>query len=489
MMHNKPGSRVQTAARAFCWLAAALACAALWGCAATGPQPRSYEELRFEQDLTWQEPEVRTFAMDNGVRFFLVQDRELPLVTVEVLARGGEFAEPEGLEGLARITAEAMRNGGSRKHPAQELNRLLENNAAQMDISFDFISGSAKLNVLSRDLDDALPVFTDVLAHPAFPEDKVMLAKQHLRTSIARRNDNQGEIAFREFKQLLYGEDSLYARVPQYATVKAIDREDLRRFHSRTFRGPNLLVGVVGDFDPDRIEGKLRRAFSVFPGGGGRSIDLPRMGDPFEPGIHVADKPDVNQSFILMGHLGDRRQNPDYAALQVMDKILSGGFSGRLFQTIRSEKGLAYAVFGRFGCEYYYPGMFFVGLKTKTGQTALAIREVRSVLRRLKEEGVSRKELERAKDQFFNSLVFRFDKPEEILGRRMHYEYRNMPADSFDRLIEDVREVTVQDVQRVAREYIRMERMETLVVGQGDELRPQLKKLAPVKEVDITIPK
>jgi zinc protease len=189
-----------------------------------------------------------------------------------------------------------------------------------------------------------------------------------------------------------------------------------------------------------------------------------------------------------MGHLGDRRQNPDYAALQVMNKILSGGFSGRLFRTIRSKKGYAYSVFGQFGCEHYYPGMFFVGLKTKTAQTAKAIREVESVLRRLKRKGVSQRELDQAKDQFFNSLVFRFDKPEEILGRRMEYEYRHMPADSFDRLIEEIRKVTAEDVQRAAREYIDMDRIEVLVVGEGDALQPQLRKLGPVQRVDISIP-
>ncbi len=446
--------------------------------------PKHYSELQFDRQVEWPEPMVLTFRLDNGIRFFLVEDHELPLVDVSVSVRAGKWLVPEGKEGLAGICAETMRSGGTEQHPPEDLNRLLADKAAVMETGFDFISGSASMNVLSEDFQKLLPVFVDLLHRPAFPRDKIHLAKQQLKTEISRRNDSQDKIAFRTFRQLIYGEDSIYARVPEYETVAAVNRDDLLAFHEQAYQGANLMVGIIGDIDPEGIRPLLEQTFSVFPKGQTRRIELPDVQVTSEQSFHVAPKSDVNQSFILMGHLGGRRQNPDYAKLQVMNTILSGGFSGRLFEKIRSRMGLAYSVFGRYDCHYFYPGMFFVGLQTKTPASAEAVAAVRQELERL-QEGVTREELDQAKDQFFNSLVFRYDRPEEILERRMFYAYRDMAPDSFQELTEAIRQVSTADVIRAAREYLQPKRMTTLGVGQKDELKKQFQELGPVAVIEL----
>jgi predicted Zn-dependent peptidase len=186
-----------------------------------------------------------------------------------------------------------------------------------------------------------------------------------------------------------------------------------------------------------------------------------------------------------MGHLGGYRQNPDYAALQVFNQVLSGGFSGRLFQSIRTEKGLAYSVFGDFGCNFFYPGMFFVGLETKTDRTAEAVGAVRRELRRIQQRGVSDEELQQAKDQFLNSLVFRYESPLEVVKRRLYYAYRGMDHNSFEQLIEEIKAVGPKDVHRVAREYIQAEELKVLLVGSEDKLQQQLDSLGPVQELKL----
>ncbi len=446
--------------------------------------PKHYSELQFDRQVTWPEPDVLTFRLDNGVRFFLVEDHELPLVEVSVSIRAGEWLVPEGKEGLARICAETMRSGGTEKHPPDILNRLLADKAAVMETDFGFISGSASMNVLSEDFQKLLPVFVELLYQPAFPEDKITLAKQQLNTEISRRNDSQKEIAFRVFRKLIYGGDAVYARVPEYETVAAVNRSDLLDFHEQAFQGGNLLVGIVGDVNPSAIRSLLESEFAVFPRASDRRISLPPVEVEPERSFHVAPKSDVNQSFILMGHLGGRRQNPDYAALQVMNTILSGGFSGRMFQRVRTEMGLAYSVFGRYDCHYFYPGMFFVGLQTGTSTSAEAVAAVRHELERL-QEGVTREELDQAKDQFFNSLVFRYDRPEEILERRMHYAYRDMAPDSFHKLTEAIRQVSTEDVLRASRKYLQPKRLTTLGVGQKDELKKQFQELGPVVVMEL----
>jgi predicted Zn-dependent peptidase len=295
-------------------------------------QRKEYTELDFDEELTWSEPKVHNFRLENGIHFYIVEDHELPLVNVQVMVRSGEFLVPEGKQGLAEMTAEVMRSGGSEKYPAESLNRLLANKAANINMSFGFSSGSASMDILKEDFEELLPVFVDLLHKPKFPSEKIDLAKQKLMTDISRRNDQQAEIAFRIFKKMIYGQDHVYARVPEYSTVKGISRSDLQSFHEKAYQGANMLVGIIGDIDPDKIKSLLKKEFSVFAKGNEQEIKVPAVNYKYKKGLNLVDKPDVNQSFILMGHIGGKRQNPDYAKLQVLNKILSGGFSGRLFE-------------------------------------------------------------------------------------------------------------------------------------------------------------
>ncbi|MCF8031360.1 MAG: insulinase family protein [Desulfohalobiaceae bacterium] len=450
----------------------------LTACAQHGPGPESLEDLRFERSVSWPEYEVRTFELDNGVRFFLLEDHELPLIDMQVTLRSGAIQVPEGKEGLARIVADAMRSGGSEEHPGTALDALLENRAAKMSFSFSLGSGSAGLNCLKKDFPRLLPVFMDVLQNPRFPEDKIALAKQQLRTSISRRNDEQRDVAIRKYKKLIYGEDSVYARVPQYETVDTIDREDLVRFHEQAVQAGNLYVGLVGDFDAEEMKDRLREAFSGVKAGRSE-LDFPEVDYRYQRSVHLVDKPNVNQTYILMGHIGDLRRNPDYPGLQVLNEVLSGGYSGRLFQEIRTKRGLAYSVFGRYGCNIDYPGMFFVGVRTKSDTTLEAIRAVEKELKAVRSEGVAPEEVPRAKDRFLNSLVFNYDTPQKVLQRRIHYAYKGMDGDSFKELIGEVKDVDRGDVERVAEEYLHPEKMKILLVGNKKELQEEL---APMKE-------
>jgi len=187
----------------------------------------------------------------------------------------------------------------------------------------------------------------------------------------------------------------------------------------------------------------------------------------------------VNQTYILMGHIGNLRRNPDYPELQVLNEVLSGGFSGRLFQEIRTKRGLAYSVFGRYGCNIDYPGMFFVGVRTKSETTLEAIRAVEEELKAVRSEGVAAKEVRRAKDRFLNSLIFDYDTPQKVLQRRMRYAYKGMDGDSFEELIGKVKDVDRGDVERVAENYLHPEKMIILMVGNKKELQ---KELAPIKD-------
>lgn len=433
-------------------------------------------------------PDVEEFRLDNGITFYLVEDRELPLIRINAIVKTGSLLDPAGKTGLASLTGQVMRNGGSVNYPADKLNVLLEDKAAFLSTSIGSGSGNASLNLLKEDFDELLPVFIDLLQNPLFPEDKIELAKIQNKSSISRRNDDQQQIASREFQKLIYGENSPYTRQAEYTTIDAISRDDMVKFHKNAFVGNNMMVGIIGDFDTREMKRKLEKAFSVLAAGSATNLIYPEVNYNYPATVNFIDKPDVNQSYVMLGHIGGLRNNPDYAALQVMNQVLSGGFSSRLFQEVRTNLGLAYAVFGQYSSGIHYPGTFYSAVMTKSETTAQAIDAIINEIKKLQESPISESELQDTKDQFLNSLVFRYDSKSKILNERLSNEYNGLSENAFDELMEGIKATTVEDVQRVANEYLKPGALQILVVGNAEEIGNQLEKYGTVHEPDITIP-
>ncbi len=459
------------------------------GCGTTDTaRQQPHENLSFPELKDFEVPEPEQFTY-NGITFFLLQDDELPLINMRVMVNGGSWMDPADKAGLASITGTVMRSGGSEQYPEEELNELLENRAASMETRFGLSTGSATMNVLKDDFDQLLPVFIDLIQNPVFPEERLNLAKTQQRTAISRRNEEASQIASREFRKLIYGEESAYARTTEYATLENITRDDLIAFHRDIYQSNNMLVGLVGDFDPSEIRSRLENAFGVIEQGEPAPTDLPDVDYEFEEGLYFAHKGDMNQSQIRMGHIGGYRDNPDYAALQVMNQILSGGFSGRLMQEVRTELGLAYGVYGSYTSNVRYPGVFFAGLSTSAETTHEALEATMYQIRRLQDERVSEQELAETKERIFNRIIFRYDSYSSILNEWMNNYNLGLPEDAFEQYIEEVREVTVEDIYRVANEYLHPDQMDILIVGNRDLIEDQLAQMGPYHEVDITIPR
>ncbi|HYW33827.1 MAG TPA: pitrilysin family protein [Balneolaceae bacterium] len=449
---------------------------------------KKYNKLTYPKLDQIKEPNVTTFQTGNGIKFFMVEDHELPLVKMNVTVRTGGVEVPANKTGLAQLTGMVMRSGGTKSIPADSLNALLEDNAAHLNTSIGFSSGSASLNVLKSKFDDLLPVFIDVLKNPAFPVDKIQQAKKRLKSAISRRNDNTQSIGTRVFQQLIYGKNSVYGRNPQYATVNNIKRQDLLNFHDHYFDGKNMLVGIVGDFDADTMKAKLKKAFSSIKAGQAANLDFPKVHYQFKKSINFANKSDVDQSLIMMGYIGGMRDNPDYAKVQVMDQVLSGGFSGRLMQQVRTNMGLAYEVGGNYGMNSFYPGWFYMLAKTKSSTTAKTIKAMKNVAENLKKHPISQKELKSAKDHILNSSVFHHDSYSKILNERISNVYRGLPQNSYQKYLQGVRNTTVQDVHKMAQKYLHPDSMQILVVGNKKQIGNQLQQFGKVNKIDISIP-
>ncbi|MDX1630455.1 MAG: insulinase family protein [Thermoanaerobaculia bacterium] len=449
--------------------------------------PESWEEIEAPPLPEFEIPEPKRIELGNGLVIFLQEDHELPLIRGIVSIRGGSRDEPAAKTGLVSIYGQAWRTGGTESKTGDELDRFLESRAAEVESSGDRDSTSLSWDSLAEDFGEVFPVVVDLLENPAFREEKIDLAKEQVRTGIARRNDDPRGIAAREARQLVYGELSPYARVPEYDTVAAVGREDLLEWHEGTVHPNNMVIGVTGDFDPAQMEKTLREAFGDWPRG--PEVEVPEIPVKMaDPGIYLVKKEDVTQSNIRFVHPGIVRSNPDYWAVRVMNEIFGGGFAARLFSHIRSDRGLAYSVGGGVGSAYDHPGMFSISMGTKSGSTLESIQALYGEIDKLQEGPITEEEMSLAQESLLNSFVFNFDSREEILREKMALEFYGYPLDFVDRFPEEIRNVTRDEVQRVAREYIDPEKIAVLVVGKPSEFDGELSELGEVEELDITIP-
>ncbi|NIM50845.1 MAG: insulinase family protein, partial [Gemmatimonadales bacterium] len=344
-------------------------------------------------------------------------------MTVQVRIRTGSRYEQADKVGLADLTANVMRTGGAGERSGAEVDQFLEDRAANLFASMGSSVGFAQLSVLTEHLNDVFPVLADMLTSPRFEADKLEEAKVQERSAIARRNDSPGGIASREFNKLIYGAESPYARQTEYATIAAITREDLVAFHQRFFHPNRVILGVTGDFQRDAMLALIKKEFGDWE----RLYEVAAKEEfPIKPAdpskIYYVEKTDITQTNFRLGHLGTTVDDPDYFAVEIMNQIFGQGFASRLFNVIRSEKGLAYAIWGFVGANYDHPGVFQVGGETKFESTGEALEAAIAEIKRMKAEMVTDEELAYAKESYLNSFIFNFDTPEEVVGRQMLYE-------------------------------------------------------------------
>lgn len=458
---------------------------------ASASTPKHYRDLTFPPLPAIQLPDYERYQLENGITVYLVEDHELPLVGGSALFRTGDRFESGEQVGLAGITGEVLRNGGTRQHSADELNQLLEQKAASVEAGISSTSGGVGFSGLTEDLDLVFGLFTDVIRNPLFPQDQLDLAKTQAKGGIARRNDNPGAIAGREFAKLIYGADSPYARIVEYSTLNNINRENLVDFYEKYFHPETMILGIVGDFDRAKIKALIKEKLGNWnPTQKAVIPPLPEVSQANSGGIFLVDQPQLTQSYVEMGHLGGILNDPNYPELTVMNGVLNG-FGGRLFNNLRSRQGLAYSVYGYWGADYDYPGVFNAGGQTRSESTVALIQGLKTQIQQLQTEPIKPQELAYAKESTLNSFIFKFEDPAQTLSRLMQYEYYGYPQDFIFDYQRQVQATTIEDVQRVAQQYLNFDKLVILVVGNKQLIKPELSSLdeqSKVTTIDVTIP-
>ncbi len=441
--------------------------------------------LTFEP-LEFEIPPVDRVDLPNGIRVYLLEDNELPLVEVSVMVEAGAVSVPEEKTGLHTLLATVLRTGGTASLAPMEVDEALEAMAANLSVSSDAYATTFDISLRSRDMAQGTAILAALIREPGLDAGRLALARKQAIENIRRQNDQPGSVASRALMRAIYGDHPL-GRTATEQTVSGVSREDLAQFHGRFFHPDNLWIAVSGDFERQEVLALLDRLFGDWTPGGVVRSEPPAVEAAGEGRVLVASR-DIPQTTILLGDLGIDKDDPDLHAVRVMNYILGGGgFNSRLVREIRSNRGLAYSVYSQFQIGRRLPGPFIAGTETKTDSTLYAVNLMREIISGMQQHPVSQAELNLARESLINSFIFGFTNTHDVVTQQMRLDFYDYPSDFLQSYREKVAAVTVEEVQRVARRHLDPQRMTIVLVGDAASFDGDPAELGlPVRRVDET---
>jgi zinc protease len=449
----------------------------------------SYKDLKYPPLPPLKVPEPVEATLSNGMKILLLEDHELPLVSGAALIRTGNLFDPPTKRGLAGLTGEVLRSGGTKAKTGDQLDQDLENVAASIESQIGESSATLSFSCLKDNTDQVLGLFKDLLSSPEFRQDKVDLTKTQTRSGISRRNDDPDGIAEREFSDVVYGRNTPYGWMVEYADIDNIQRQDLIAFYRRYYFPSNITLEVYGDFSADQLKTKLEQLFGDWKYSQPPVPVFPKVVEKAAPGVFLASKDDTTQTFFNVGELGGELRDKDYPALEVAAEILGGGFSSRLFRNVRTLHGWAYSISASWSANYDHPGTFVISGSTQSVHTVDTLKAVGEELDKIRTAEVTDQELQSAKDTVLNGFVFNFDRPSKTINRLMIYQYFGYPKDFIFQYQKAIAAVTKADILRVAQQYFQPKNLTYVAVGNPKEFGTPLASLGmKVEPIDLTIP-
>lgn len=433
--------------------------------------PEHPSQIEFEA-LDFTPPEASEYRneLSSGVPVFMAVSDEFPLVTISFSFKGGAYLEPEGKTGLAAMTGQMIRTGGSAMMSPSDLDEELDFLAANVSVGVGGRSANASIDTLTSNLDRSFELFIDMLKNPRFDESRLEVLRGQALEGLEARDDNGLGIAIRELGFLMWGEDHFESRQPTRDSLESITVEDLRAFHQRLFVPANLMIAVTGDFEEGEMLAFLEEQLSGWSWGE-ESPEVPAPTQSFKPGVYYYEK-DQPQVQVIIGHRSLTRDDPEAIEADMMNQILGGsGFTSRITNSVRTREGLAYTAGSFMEPRVEYPGMFGAYFFTKVPTTALATRLVFDEFDRIQNEPVSTDELGTIQNNLIETFPRSFESKDAMMRLFMNDERTDRPADYWQTYRDRVREVDPDAVQKAANEYLHPEDAIILIVGPWEEIK------------------
>ena len=443
------------------------------------PSPGPTPQLRL--------PKIEKRALSNGVPVWFVETHEVPLVQVNVVVMAGNGDDPPDAFGLASLTA-AMLDEGAGNRSALELADSAEFLGAVLSTAGTFDATNIRLSVPVARLSEALPILSDVILRPTFPEKELARLREERLTALIQARDDASAVAGMAFSRVVFGSSHRYGTGPTgtEASLKAFTPQRLKDFHAAMYRPNNATFIVVGDMTPNTALPLLERNFGAWRASGTVSrASMPAVSPP-ERQVVIVDMPSAAQSQIRIGGIGVPRSTADYFPLLVLNTILGGSFTSRLNQNLREEHGYSYGVSSRFDMRRF-AGPFLAGGGVQTDKTSEALREFFNELNGIVAKPVGAAELEKAKNYIALGYPGDFETIGDLSARLEEMVVYGLPTDYFERYIPNVLSVTADAVTKAASTYVQPQKFVVVVVGDRKVIESGIRalNLAPIKVMTV----
>jgi zinc protease len=446
--------------------------------------------------LKYDPPDPKAFrtVLANGLRAYIQEERALPIVNVSALVNFGGLYIPKDKQGLESLLSSTLIRGGTKTKEGTAIEERIDFLGGSLTFNVGERTSTLTLSVLSKDLDEGLAMFFDVLMNPEFREAPFALAKARTIEQLRQANDSPSAVLNREYEKVLYGDGPLTWQ-PMKKTYEGVTPADLKAVHAQYFVPRNVILTASGDFVKADLMAKINK---LIGGWANHDVKIPSFSKSFpnpEPGVYFIQKA-INQGYISLGHLGIEDANPDYAAVQVMNFILGGGsFTSRITTKVRSNEGLSYNQGSRFTTRWGFPGTFSGYVQTKSTTVGYAISLILAEFDRIRKDPVADAEMDTAINYFIDSFASQFEMPQATMAAFANLEMQGKPMDYYKTYRDKIKAVTKAKVLEVAQKYIQPGKAVIMIVGdyepcnKGSEKWPgPLDKLGKVHRINLIDP-
>jgi zinc protease len=424
----------------------------------------------------------------NGATLIVSERHTLPLISFTITFVGGanQF-EPAARRGVAAMTA-SMLSEGTKTRTGDQISDALQLLGTSVGAGIGGEDGSISFVSTAKNFDATLAILSDMMLNSIFPADALERLRARTLVNLTQAKDQPAVVSAQVFAKVLYGNSHPYGQRTTETSVKAITRDDVVAFQKAYFQPGRAIITVVGDVTPAKVKNSVEAALAAWSKGGDKpSFEYPQLPELQPAKIYFVDKPGAAQSVVNIGLPGPPRNTPDYFALQVLNTILGGQFQSRLNANIREQKGYSYGVSSGFGYGKG-PGAFRAGGAIFSAKTDAALIEFMKELKGIVgEKPITDEEIKTAKESLIQGLPQRFASVSAISGAITSLVVQGLPDDYYQTYAKNVSVVTKEDLLRVAKRYIDINRLAIVIVGDRASVEAPLKAtgIAPITMLDI----
>lgn len=421
-------------------------------------------------------PAAHETALSNGLTVVVVENSRLPLVSYRLALRTGDAHDPPELPGLMDMLTGLLTEGTesrTSREIADEVARLGATLQAGANSDYTTVAASS----LATFSENILELMADVALRPVFPANEVELTKQNTKESLKQQRAQPTFLASEMVAQVMFGEHPYHVAAPTPESIDATTRERIIEFHRATFVANNAVLFVAGDVKEDAILKQLERLFGNWQPGELVGDHFPAPPKRTSRSAYIVDRPGSAQANIVIANEGIKRTSPDYFPMLIMHTVLGANASSRLFMNLREDKGYTYGAYSSLDARRT-AGTFRATAEVRTPVTGDSLKEFFYELNRIRNEPVSEKEIGDAKSYLTGVFPIRLETQEGLVDQLVQIKMFDLPEDYLEIYRNRLREVTIPQVQEVARKYINPDEAAIVIVGDGAQIAEQVKPYA-----------